>query len=77
VRLKDSLAIQTGRIFADRGSRMTPSHPNYGVRYRYYVSHLLLQRRKENAGSVARVPAASLEKLVVEAAHPQCGPILK
>jgi hypothetical protein len=59
-----------GRIFDDRGNRMTPSHSNKdGVRYRYYVSHLLLQRRKENAGSVGRVPAASLEKLVVEAAR--------
>jgi site-specific DNA recombinase len=56
-----------GRIFDDRGNRMTPGHSNKdGVRYRYYVSHLLLQRRKENAGSVARVPAAPLEKLVVK-----------
>jgi hypothetical protein len=39
------------------------------VRYRYYVSHLLLQRSKEAAGSVARVPAVALEKLVVEAAR--------
>ena len=39
------------------------------MRYRYYVSHLLLQRSKEAAGSVARVPAVALEKLVVEAAR--------
>jgi hypothetical protein len=39
-------AILMGRIFDDRGNRMTPSHSNKdGVRYRYYVSHLLLQRR--------------------------------
>jgi site-specific DNA recombinase len=57
-----------GRIFDDRGNRMTPSHSNKdGVRYRYYVSHVLLQRRKKDAGRVTRVPALQLEKLVVEA----------
>jgi site-specific DNA recombinase len=57
-----------GRIFDDRGNRMTPSHSNKdGVRYRYYVSHALLQRRKQDAGRVARVSAVELEKLVVEA----------
>jgi hypothetical protein len=47
---------------------MTPSHSNKdGVRYRYYVSHVLLQCRKKNAGRVTRVPAIQLENLVVEA----------
>ncbi len=57
-----------GRIFDDRGNRMTPSHSNKdGVRYRYYVSHAVLQRRKQDAGRVARVPATELERIVVEA----------
>src|SRR5260370_11839160 len=57
-----------GRIFDDRGNRMTPSHSNKaGVRYRYYVSHALLQRRKDEAGGVARVPAAQVEATIVEA----------
>jgi hypothetical protein len=57
-----------GRIFDDRGNRMTPSHSNKdGIRYRYYVSHTLLQRREKDAGRVKRVPAIQLEKLVVEA----------
>src|SRR5258708_299375 len=61
-------AILMGRIFDDRGNRMTPSHSNKaGVRYRYYVSHALLQRRKDEAGGVARVPAAQVEATVVEA----------
>jgi site-specific DNA recombinase len=56
-----------GRIFDDRSNRMTPSHSNKdGVRYRYYVSHVLLQRREKDAGRVTRVPAVQLEKLVVE-----------
>src|SRR5258708_39107183 len=41
-----------------------------GVRYRYYVSHALLQRRKDEAGGVARVPAAPVEATVVEAGCP-------
>jgi Site-specific recombinases, DNA invertase Pin homologs len=67
VRLKGSPAILTGRIFDDRGNRMSPSHSNkLGVRYRYYVSHAILQQRKAEAGSVARVPAAEIEKLVLD-----------
>ena len=45
VRLKGSPANLTGRIFDDRGNRMSPSYSNkLGVRYRYYVSHAILQR---------------------------------
>jgi site-specific DNA recombinase len=47
---------------------MTPAHSNKdGVRYRYYVSHPVLQRRKQDTGTVARVPAAPIERLVVDA----------
>ena len=68
VRLKGSPAILTGRIFDDHGNRMSPSHSNkLGVRYRYYVSQALLQQRKAEAGSVARVPAVEIEQLVLEA----------
>src|SRR5258705_2384616 len=57
-----------GRIFDDRGNRMTPSHSNKaGVRYRYYVSHALLQHRKDEAGGLARVPAAQVEATILEA----------
>lgn len=67
VRLKGSPAILTGRIFDDRGNRMSPSHTNkVGVRYRYYISHAILQQRKADAGSVSRVPAAEIEKLVLD-----------
>jgi site-specific DNA recombinase len=67
VRLRGSPAVLTGRIFDDRGNRMSPSHSNkLGVRYRYYVSHAILQQRKAEAGSVARVPAPEIEKLVLD-----------
>jgi site-specific DNA recombinase len=62
-------------FFDDRGNRMTPSHSNRdGVCYRYYVSHVLLQRRKKDAGRVTRVPAIQLEKLVVEAIRAEAQP---
>jgi DNA invertase Pin-like site-specific DNA recombinase len=67
-RLRGSPAILSGRIFDDRGNRMSPSHTNkLGVRYRYYVSHAILQQRRNENGSVGRVPAAEIEKLVLEA----------
>jgi site-specific DNA recombinase len=73
--LNESPAILMGRIFDDRGNRMTPSHSNKdGVRYRYYVSHVLLQRRNKDAGRVVRVPAIQLEKLVVEAIRAKAQP---
>ena len=66
LQLKGSLAVLAGRIFDDRGNRMTPSHANKkGVRYRYYVSHAVLQKRKQDAGSVVRVPASDVETMVV------------
>jgi hypothetical protein len=75
VRVESSPAILMGRIFDDRGNRMTPSRSNKdGVRYRYYVSHTLLQRREKNAGRVTRVPAIQLEKLVVEAIRAKAQP---
>jgi len=67
-RLRGSPAILTGRIFDDRGNRMSPSHTNkLGARYRYYVSHAILQQRRDEVGSVRRVPAVEIEKLVLEA----------
>ncbi len=46
---------------------MSPTHSNkLGVRYRYYVSHALLQSRKDEAGGVARVPAPEIEQLVLD-----------
>ena len=68
VRLKGSPALLMGRIFDDLGNRMTPSHSNKrGVRYRYYVSHALIQGRKRQAGSVRRIPAVEIEDLVLRA----------
>jgi site-specific DNA recombinase len=74
LRLKGSPAILAGRIFDDRGNRMTPTHTNKrGARYRYYVSHALLQKRNHVAGSVLRVPAAEIESVVLKALREHFG----
>jgi site-specific DNA recombinase len=67
-RLRGSPALLTGRLFDERGNRMSPSHTNKGgVRYRYYVSQRVLQKKPQVAGPVSRVPAAEIEALVVTA----------
>jgi hypothetical protein len=64
----DSEALLIGRLFDDRGNRMSPSHARKaGIKYRYYVSAALLEGRAEEAGSVTRVPAAEIETLVARA----------
>jgi site-specific DNA recombinase len=62
----NSAALLSGRVFDDRGNRMTPSHVRKpGIKYRYYLSSALLQGQSERAGSISRVPAAELETVVV------------
>ena len=57
-----SEALLLGRIFDDRGHRMTPSHVRKrGIKYRYYISSALLQGRAKQAGSVSRIPANEIE----------------
>src|SRR5262249_37919915 len=76
VRLNGSPAILMGRIFDDSGNRMTPSHSSKdSVRYRYYVSHVLLQRREKDAGRAPRVPALQRESLGVEAIRTKAIPV--
>jgi site-specific DNA recombinase len=61
-------ALLAGKLFDDRGNRMSPSHAaKDGRRWRYYVSQAVLQGRKHEAGSVARVPALEIERQVAEA----------
>jgi len=67
-RLRGSPALLTGRLFDAGGNRMSPTHTNKGgARYRYYVSQAVLQTKSPPAGSVGRVPAAEIERLVVVA----------
>jgi site-specific DNA recombinase len=51
-------ALRIGKLFDDRGHRMTPSFAvKRGVRYRYYVSRATTEGRRGEAGTIARVPA--------------------
>jgi DNA invertase Pin-like site-specific DNA recombinase len=68
LKLRASPSILSGRIFDDGGNRMTPTHTNkQGARYRYYVSHAILQKRGGEAGSVVRISAPDIETAVVQA----------
>jgi site-specific DNA recombinase len=68
LRRSRSQSILAGLIFDDRSNPMSPSHANKkGVHYRYYVSQALLQSRKAEAGSIARLSAPDVETLVCRA----------
>ena len=57
--VRASEAWLAGRLYDDRGSRMSPSEASRGGRrWRYYVSQAILQGRKQDAGSIARVAAS-------------------
>jgi len=61
----ESASLFKGLVFDDAGNRMSPAHANKaGRRYRYYLSQALLQQRKEDAGSLPRLPAEDFEQLV-------------
>jgi hypothetical protein len=58
-----------GRLFDERGERLTPSHAVKGARrYRYYVSRKLIQRTGDQAHRGLRLPAAEIERIVAVAA---------
>src|SRR6516225_2300520 len=62
-----SEALLIGRIFDDRGNRMSPSHARKGNnKYRYYLSSALLHGTPDHAGSVRRIPATEIEALVAQ-----------
>jgi site-specific DNA recombinase len=55
-------ALLVGKLFDDRGNRMSPTWARKGSkRWRYYVSQAALQGEKDRAGSLARVSAAEIE----------------
>jgi site-specific DNA recombinase len=69
-----SEALLTGRIFDDRGNPMSPSHARKGaIKYRYYLSSALLHGTPDRAGSVRRVAATEIERLVIRAVRAHLG----
>ena len=66
VKRSESGALLQGKLFDDKGNRMSPSFSSKnGIRYRFYVSSALLRGRKGAAGSVRRVSAAEIESTVL------------
>jgi site-specific DNA recombinase len=62
----------TGLLFDNAGHRMAPTHATKaGIRYRYYVSLPCLHGEAKTAkvGSVTRVPATDIEKVVVKSVN--------
>jgi site-specific DNA recombinase len=63
-----------GKLYDDRGNRMSPSEASKGGRrWRYYVSQAILQGRKQDAGSIPRVSAPEVERTVVDAVRAAIG----
>jgi hypothetical protein len=61
-----SEAFLMGRLFDDRGQRMTPAYTRKaGRKYRYYISAVLNQGQPQKAGRISRVSAEEIESLVV------------
>jgi site-specific DNA recombinase len=61
-----SEAILKGKLFDDRGNRMSPTYSiKNGIRYRFYVSAALLRGRKPDVGTIGRVAALEIETIVL------------
>jgi len=68
VKRSESGALLAGKLYDDRGNRMSPSFSSKnGVRYRFYVSSALLRGRKDAAGTVSRIAATEIEGAVLGA----------
>jgi site-specific DNA recombinase len=58
------------KLFDESGERLTPSHAVKGTRrYRYYVSHRLIQGPANQTARGWRLPAAEIERIVAGAAR--------
>ncbi len=67
-------AILAGRLFDDRGQRMTPTHTHKGTtKYRYYVSSALVQGQSEEAGTINRISAPEIEAIVTKSVRDRLG----
>lgn len=60
-------SILAGKLFDDKNNYMSPSHSNKkGKRYRYYISQAIIQHRKQDAGTISKIPAGEIEKVVTQ-----------
>jgi DNA invertase Pin-like site-specific DNA recombinase len=68
-------ALLKGLLFDDAGCAMQPIHANRrGRRYRYYVSSARVHGEARPVGSLPRIGAPTLERLVVSEVEPRLAP---
>jgi site-specific DNA recombinase len=68
--LKSEPSPLAGKLFDEQGQRLTPSHAVKGARrYRYYVSHKLIEGKVDQAHRGWRLPAAEIEGMVAAGAR--------
>lgn len=61
-------SLLSGKLFDDNNNYMSPSHScTRKRRYRYYVSQALIQHRKQDAGTISKIPAGEIEEVVTAA----------
>ncbi len=64
---KKSSSLLAGKLFDDKNNYMSPSHSNTRNRkYRYYVSQAVIQHRRQDAGTISKIPAGEIEKVVTQ-----------
>lgn len=64
---KKNPSLLAGKLFDDKKNYMSPSHSNSQNRkYRYYVSQAIIQHRRQDAGTVSKIPAGEIEKVVTQ-----------
>lgn len=60
-----SHSLLAGFLYDDKDNKMSPSHSNTrNKKYRYYVSQAIIQDKKQNIGSISKIPAPEIENLV-------------
>ncbi|MHA1539270.1 MAG: recombinase family protein [Alphaproteobacteria bacterium] len=58
-------SLLIGKLFDDRGNYMSPTHSQTRKRhYRYYMSQAVIKANHDQAGSISKLPADEIEKLV-------------
>jgi len=58
-------SLLAGLLYDETGDRLSPTHANnHGKRYRFYISHRLMQDKRKDL-SAWRLPAADLESFVI------------
>jgi site-specific DNA recombinase len=67
-------ALLVGLLYDDNGNRMSSTRAqSHGLRYHYYQSWVLAQGQKTKAGSVDRVSALEIDRVVSKAVTEQMG----